>query len=328
MRGLLVTTALAGLVATGAAQAQTELRMLMSFDERFAGWQLWAERYAEMVEEASGGDIVISLNGPDVVPSFEQFEPVSQGVFDININIPPYFIGTTSVPNLLYALPPDMDRLRETGIWDMIDASFREHNQTLIAGFFSDPGCFHIMLREPLDEGEQPLSGRVIRANRTYAPAIEPLGGSISTMPMGEIYAALERGVVDGAGWTVVGTMDLNLHEVTDYMMRPTFGWCGATMAFNLDSWAGLSEDEQALLLEQARILEVEGIEAYNALTEEEDQALRDAGVQETVLDPAIYEQIQAEYENNMWAVSASYENSQEAVEAIREVAREHGMAQ
>lgn len=200
MKGVFVGL-VAALIAVGSLStsvlADANLRMIIAFDERFPGWQLWAEAFRDNVAAASGGSITVTLNGPDVVSPFQQFEPVSTGAFDLSINIPPYYMGTTAVSNTFYAMDPDMELLRSTGVWDFIDADFQRYNQKLIAGFFSAPGCFHIMLKNPLADGPLPLEGQKIRANRTYTPVIEPLGGSIVTLAAGEIYSAMEKGVVE-----------------------------------------------------------------------------------------------------------------------------------
>ncbi len=39
----------------------------------------------------------------------------------------------------------------------------------------------------------------------------------------GEVYTALERGVVDGYGWPITGIFDLGWHEKTKYRVDPGF---------------------------------------------------------------------------------------------------------
>lgn len=310
------------------ASADANLRMIIAFDERFPGWQLWAEAFRDNVKAASGGGIKVTLNGPAVVSPFQQFAPVSQGAFDLSINIPPYYMGTTAVSNTFYAMDPDMDKLRSSGVWDFIDNDFGKHNQKLIAGFFSAPGCFHIMLKSPLKAGGKPFDGMKIRANRTYTPVIEPLGGSIVTLPGGEIYSALEKGVVDGAAWTVAGTTDLKLHEVAGHMLRPTFGWCGAVMTMNLDAYKKLDAKDREIIVAEARKLEKTGIAAYNKLTDAEDKELRGLGIKETRLSDEVFANVMKNYRKNMWEVSASFKGSRKAVNDLRALARSKGLAE
>lgn len=329
MRKLVLAAMALALVAsfTTRASADANLRMIVAFDERFPGWQLWAEAFRDNISAASNGGIKVTLNGPEVASPFQQFEPVSQGAFDLSINIPPYYMGTTAVSNTFYAMDPDMDKLRSTGIWDFIDNDFQKHNQKLIAGFFSAPGCFHIMLKGGLKPGSNPFDGMKIRANRTYTPVIEPLGGSIVTLAAGEIYSSMEKGVVDGAAWTVAGTTDLKLHEVATHMLRPTFGWCGAVMTMNVDAFNKLDPADRDLIVAEARKLEKTGIEAYNKLTDKEDADLRALGIKEARLPDDVFANIMQNYRKNMWEVSASFEGSKEAVNELRKLARSKGLA-
>ena len=49
------------------------------------------------------------------------------------------------------------------------------------------------------------------------------LGANVVTTPPGEVYTALERGVVDGYGWPILGIFDLGWQEKTKYRVDPGF---------------------------------------------------------------------------------------------------------
>lgn len=89
-------------------------------------------------------------------------------------------------------------------------------------------------------------------------------------LPPAEIYSALEKGVVDGAAWPVIGALDYGWYEVAGYFLRPTFGTATYMILMNLGTWTGLDEAEQTMLLEQGAALEVSSIDtlAEVALTE------------------------------------------------------------
>src|SRR3546814_12271827 len=89
-----------------------------------------------------------------------------------------------------------------------------------------------------------------------YNPLIDSLGGSATIIPPAEIYSALERGVVDGAAWPVFGPLQYKWHEVTNYMLKPTFGQNTHQIFINIRRWDRLSEQEQQLLIDRKSILE------------------------------------------------------------------------
>ena len=53
--------------------------MVGGFPENFVFTTEIAQPFMKRVEEESGGALTVSLQGPDAVPTFEQFEPVQAG---------------------------------------------------------------------------------------------------------------------------------------------------------------------------------------------------------------------------------------------------------
>jgi TRAP-type C4-dicarboxylate transport system substrate-binding protein len=62
-----------------------------------------------------------------------------------------------------------------------------------------------------------------IRVSPRYLQAIKGLGGNPVVIPPTEVYAALERNVVDGYCWPSVGIRDWGWHKQTKYVIDPGF---------------------------------------------------------------------------------------------------------
>lgn len=287
----------AAVLATGVT-AET-LTMLSSWDESYNAVPVFAEGFAEMLEEKSGGDLDVSMRGPETVSPFEQFQPVSAGLFDMLFTHGAYHLGETAMAFGMDAVTDDPEARRESGIYDLIDQHYANRNLKLI-GVFSAASGYHILLRDPIGE-DGALEGRKIRASGTYHDLVTELGGSVVTLPASEIYSSLERGVVDGAAWPVFGAMDYKWYEVADYMTRPTFGVTNLTMFMNLDTWNGLSAEQQDLVMETAQELELSGREHFETLWAEEDQAMQEAGLEVTEFGPEVAEEIGAIFANGVW---------------------------
>ena len=60
------------------------------------------------------------------------------------------------------------------------------------------------------------LTGIKMRVSPTYVPLVKGLNGTPILMKAGEVYTAMERGVVDGFCWTFLGIRDFGFHEVTN----------------------------------------------------------------------------------------------------------------
>ncbi len=318
-------------VGHAAFAQETILRMLHAWDETIPGTQTVAFAFGEKVKTATNGRIAINYSGPEVVPPGQQFQPTSSGVFDINHSTAPYMSGTTGVPYGLLALDPDAEMWREKGYWDFVDQEFMRFGQKLLAYIAesNDADAFHIVLKEPLGAGDRPLEGRKIRGNTFYAPMIEPLGASLVNLAGGEIYQALDRGVVDGAGWSVEGTHQLKLQEVAKYRMLPRFGVLATYLTMNFDAFNSLPPEDQEILLQAGRELEHEVPAKAKERVAEAIAAMSDGGMEETVLDQALADELLAGFKAGMWDIARnSNEQTRARVEEFYEMAKENGDAE
>ena len=84
----------------------------------------------------------------------------------------------------------------------------------------------------------------------------------MTTAP-GEVYTALERGVVDGYGWPVTGIFDLGWEKVTKFRLEPAFYSVEVNALVNLDVWKGLTDAQRKVLNDAA--LWLEALDSENA---------------------------------------------------------------
>jgi TRAP-type C4-dicarboxylate transport system substrate-binding protein len=101
----------------------------------------------------------------------------------------------------------------------------------------------------------------------------------VTTSP-GEVYTALERGVVDGYGWPSIKISDFGWHEVTKYVVDPGFYQVDVCILVNLDSWNRLPKDLQQLLTKVAEQVEHEASEYFAKIIQEEREFITSKGMQ------------------------------------------------
>jgi TRAP-type C4-dicarboxylate transport system substrate-binding protein len=140
------------------------------------------------------------------------------------------------------------------------------------------------MLKKKIDKAD--LTGLKIRTSPFYDPMIKDLGGAPVRIAGGEIYTALEKGVVDGACWPAMGALDYKWYEVAKYMVRPRFGEPVELILVNLNSWNRLPKDLQDLLTKIATEIEAKGRAAMVSSFENEEKELQKRGM-ELLLLPA-----------------------------------------
>src|SRR5690242_1991171 len=108
---------LAGLVlgSMSNAQAETTLRLLSGFPPGIPQVSEFESVFIQEVLERSGGELKIVRSGPEVVPPFEQLQPVSAGVFDLLFTTASYSQSSSGVLAIIDSLTTDIDRLRSDG---------------------------------------------------------------------------------------------------------------------------------------------------------------------------------------------------------------------
>jgi|TARA_R100001143_G_scaffold63265_1_gene69233 TRAP-type C4-dicarboxylate transport system substrate-binding protein len=296
----LLATALtsACLLISASAQAK-DLTLLSSWDDNYNAVPVFVGQFVEKLKEKSNGDLNVQVRGPETVPPFEQLQPVAGGLFDMLFTHGAYHLGETGMAFGLDAVKDDPIARRESGIYELIDKHYQSRGLKLI-GVFSSASGYHFLLRQPIGE-DGALKGRKIRASATYHDMVQELQGAVVTLPPSEIYSSLERGVVDGAAWPVFGAMEYRWYEVSDYMTRPTFGVTNQVMLMNLDTWNGLSKQQQDTVMEVARELEVSGRQVFADLWAKEDAAMQEAGLEITQFGPDVAPKVDAMFAEGVW---------------------------
>jgi TRAP-type C4-dicarboxylate transport system substrate-binding protein len=130
------------------------------------------------------------------------------------------------------------------------------------------------------------LSGLKIRVTPVYRDFFTALGATVMQTAPGEVYTALERGVVDGYGWPIGGIFDLNWHERTKFRVDPGFYDAEVSLLVNLDTWKKLTPAQRDFLSRQSLALEGQN-EFWKAYAQDEIKRQAQAGIQVIRLEGA-----------------------------------------
>ncbi|MFQ5973671.1 MAG: TRAP transporter substrate-binding protein DctP, partial [Alphaproteobacteria bacterium] len=216
--------------------------------------------------------------GGKVMNPFELGNAVRTGVVDVG-NLPGAFY-TNLMPeaDALKMTKAPMKELRQNGSWDYFN---QLHNEKVNAYFLArqkDRVPFHLYLTKEIEGMD--LTGLKIRVTPIYRSFFESMGATMVRTAPGEVFAALERGVVDGYGWPIQGIFDLGWHEVTKFRVDPGFYSAAVEVLVNLDTWDRLTDEQKAVLHEAAEWLDEFGGAEDTALNESEAQRQVDFGIQ------------------------------------------------
>lgn len=250
----LVLTVGLGLVVgsstTASAQAKViKWRMQSVNDPGLMEYKLLPVAFADRVRELSNGRLDIKVFPPGgIVPSFEVFDAMRKGVLEISDHYLVYWSGKD--PAL--KTPNEWPYLRDAAQSSMWYYHFG--GAELYRKILAKHGLYHLgysamegeqfWSKKPL-RGVADLKGLKMRAAGVAADMAAILGASVVVVPGGEVYAALERGVIDACEFTFpTVNYGLGLHEVTKYVILPTYSGGGSEDWFvNMKAWQALPDD-------------------------------------------------------------------------------------
>lgn len=310
------------MIALSSSAMAAELRMLSAFHENFIFNVGATQKMIENLEEVSDGKMKVRFHGPDVISTFEQFQPLQSGIFDLSFTHATYHAGTIGVGVGMDATPADPVKRRETGLFDFLDKEYNKFGIKLVA--LPPVAPYHFITRKPLDGKKPSLSGLKMRSNPSLQNTILALGGSPVTMAGGDVYTSLQRGVIDGAAWTLVGVKDFKWQEVADYMVRPVFGSISMMIAMNLDKYNSMTAEQRRWIDEAGKKTELDSLGFFNNLVEEEIEYLKEYGMKVTEMHPDDREMVEKYWNNGLWEMAK--EASPESGPKFRQLCLDKGM--
>lgn len=256
--GLVAAAGVATIVdaPTVVAQPRVQWRMSTAFPSSLDVLHGGAQRVAKIVDDLSGGRFRIEVYpGGQIMPPFECFGAASRGTIEAFMAVSQYWVDKepalewfTTVP---FGLDPagmaawyhQGDGLR---LWEEAYAPFNlvprpgQGNAPQMGGWF----------RRKLNRiGD--FKGLKMRIVNLGGKVVARAGATTVLTPAAEIYAALERGVIDAAEWVCPDQdMQLGLHRTAPYYYYP--GWhepgTMTEFGFNKKAYEALPVDLQRML--------------------------------------------------------------------------------
>lgn len=241
---------------------------------------LWM--FVEKLEENAPWITVDFKGGPEVIHPNLLIEATSAGVVDMAHLPGDYYVNQLPAMDVPRFSPFTPMEERENGIREIYNEIHQDQLGLTYLGHTVSGMPQVILVDTPLEGAD--LEGKSIRTSTATSYIVEGLGGIPVDLPGGEVYTALERGVVDGASWASVGPASLGLEAVVNYDVAPRFYESVANLVMYGHTWENLEEETREALTRTIAETEPEIFQHYLKTNLEETAVWNEAGVEENQL--------------------------------------------
>ena len=274
----------AALVPFHATAQEITLRVVSAFPEN----NLYVKRLESWIErfnvEGKGTMRLNFIGGPKAIPTFEVGKSVQGGVVDIGMSTGAFYTNVFPESDALKLTQMPVAEQRRNGVIAYVNKVWNEKGNMHYLGRLVEHQPFHLYLNKAIAKPD--LKGLKIRITPVYRDFFGAMGATLMQTAPGEVYTALERGVVDGYGWPVGGIFDANWHEKTRYRVDPGFYDAEVSLVINLKKWQGLSAKQREFL--QQQVINLEGRnDFWKAYAQEEIKRQAAAGIKTISFDAA-----------------------------------------
>jgi len=292
MKKALQATALTvTLAASSAAMAEFDRirwQVPMGFPSTLTALGDTMPEVAKMVKDISGGRVTLQTFEPGkLIPSLGVFENVSNGNLPAGYSWMGYEWGQIPASALFGATPFGLES-QEFLAW-----MYHKDGDKLLKELFEPYNVYPILcgtispeaagwFREEMDSVDK-FKGLKFRAAGVGGEIMSEFGMSVTLLPGGELYQALETGVLDATEFSLP-TVDeqLGFYQVAKHYYLP--GWhqpsTNQFLYINLDEWKKLNGETQALLETSCKAANTIALAKAEALQGAVLQRFKEKGVQ------------------------------------------------
>ncbi len=280
----MLAVAVTALLPAFAAAQEVTLRVVSAFPEN----QFYVKRTVDWIADVNkDGKGVLQLNfigGPKAIPTFEVGNSVKTGVVDVALSTGAFYTNLMPEADALKLAELSAAEQRKNGATDLINKIWQEKANMYYLARVVEFTPFHLYLNKKIDKPD--LTGLKIRITPVYRDFFQALNASVMTTAPGEVYTALERGVIDGYGWPIHALFDLNWQEKTKYRVDPGFYNAEVSLTVNFDKWKSLPPAARDYLMRRALAYEGQN-EFWKQYNQDETKRQAQAGIETITFDAA-----------------------------------------
>lgn len=207
-------------------------------------------QFLSEVEQLTGGRVTGTVYPLDALGEADaQFDLALTGVADMSTMLhgsTPGQFPLTSVSELPLMGESAVDGTRI--LWELYERFpeiDKEHAGTKVAWLFKNDPAQILTTNKPVHKWEDLKGLRIRTPSPAGSALLEAYGAIPVSLTMGEVYEAMQRGIVDGALAPASVINNFQLGDVTNYITKGNFYTSSILVVMNEKTWNKFSEQEQ-----------------------------------------------------------------------------------
>ncbi|RUT97354.1 TRAP transporter substrate-binding protein [Mesorhizobium sp. USDA-HM6] len=279
-----------GSLLTGIANADTVLR---SSDTHPDGYPtVEAVKYmGELIKQRTNGRYSIEVyHSAQLGEEKDTIEQTQSGVIDLDrVSMGPFngIVPETAVPSLPYMFRSveHMRHVMDGPIGDQILKAFEAHDLVGLAFYDSGARSFYNTKKDIASIADlKGMKFRVIQSD-VFVDMVNALGANATPMAYGEVYSALQTGVIDGAENNWPSFESAKHYEVAKHYTLDQHQIVPEVLVMSKASWDKLSPEDQAIVRQAAKDSVVKMRELWDAQEKKSRDIVEKAGVKVSEID-------------------------------------------
>lgn len=210
------------------------------------------EPFAAELKEKTEGRVEIVLHPSNgLAAPGDTIDAVESGVVDIGFTLPAYTPGRFLLSTIF-----EFPFMFSTSYQGNMTAKellpvLQEHDyKSMKLLWFGGTDLGHVLLKKPVNTVAG-LKGLKLRSpGPIYNDVIKGLNAVEVSLPVSDLYDALDRGIADGTFMTPSALMSFKLAEVVSNIIELELYMTPLVMTMNKDSWNKISQADQQIMLE------------------------------------------------------------------------------
>ncbi|MGL6160946.1 TRAP transporter substrate-binding protein [Microbulbifer sp.] len=248
-------------------------KLVTTWPKNFPGLGSAPERFAKKVEAMSAGRLKIKVYGAgELVPAMGVFGAVSDGAAQMGHGAAYYWKGKIPAAQFFTAVPFGLNAQEMNGwlhhgggleLWEELYAPFDLIPMAGGSTGVQMAGWFNKQINSVED-----LKGLKMRIPGIGGEVLNRAGGTAVTIPGGELYTALQTGVIDATEWVgPFNDLAFGFHQIADYYYYPGWHEPGSILEFivNKTAFEKLPPDLQEIVRTAARDANQDMLDEYTA---------------------------------------------------------------